>query len=140
VILWKKRYADEGIGGLADRPRPGKPRVTDDVGIVLATLEPPARLGVHWSSRLLAAELGLLDVKVAKVWREYGLPPWRQQSFKFSADPQLAVKIRDAAGLCLNPPDKAVVLCVDEKSRVQAVQRTAPGAAAAAGNPGEGHP
>jgi transposase len=79
VILWKKRYAAEGTGGLADRPRPGKPRVSDDAGIVLATLElPPARLGVtHWSSRLLAAELGLSNVKVAKVWREYGLQPWR---------------------------------------------------------------
>ena len=69
---WKKRYAAEGIGGLADRPRPGKPRTTDDVAIVLATLEPPPkRLGVtHWSSRLLAAELGISNVKVADVWRE----------------------------------------------------------------------
>jgi transposase len=122
VILWKKRYASEGIGGLADRPRPGKPRVTDDVAIVLATLEPPpARLGVtHWSSRLLAAEMGLSNVKVAKVWREYGLQPWRSQTFKFSTDPQLEAKVRDVVGLYLNPPDKAVVLCVDEKSQIQA--------------------
>jgi transposase len=128
VILWKKRYAAEGIGGLEDRPRPGKPRVTDDVGIVLATLEPPPqRLGVtHWSSRLLAAELGLSNVKVAKVWREYGLQPWRAETFKFSTDPQLEAKIRDVVGLYLNPPDKAVVLCVDEKSQVQALERTAP--------------
>ena len=91
VIAWKKRYAAEGIGGLEDRPKPGKPRVTDDVAIVLATLEPPpARLGVtHWSSRLLAAELSLSNVKVAKVWREYGLQPWRRGTFKFSTDPQL---------------------------------------------------
>jgi transposase len=128
VILWKKRYAAEGIGGLADRPRPGKPRVTDDVAIVLATLEPPpARLGVtHWSSRLLAAELGLSNVKVAKVWREYGLQPWRSETFKFSTDPQLEAKVRDVTGLYLNPPDKAVVLCVDEKSQVQALERTRP--------------
>jgi transposase len=128
VILWKKRYAAEGIGGLADRSRPGKPRVTDDVAIVLATLEPPpARLGVtHWSSRLLAAELGLSNVKVAQVWREYGLQPWRTESFKFSTDPQLEAKVRDVAGLYLNPPDKAVVLCVDEKSQVQALERTRP--------------
>jgi len=128
VILWKKRYAAEGIGGLADRPRPGKPRVTDDVAIVLATLEPPsARLGVtHWSSRLLAAELGLSNVKIAQVWREYGLQPWRAESFKFSTDPQLEAKIRDVVGLYLNPPDKAVVLCVDEKPQAQAVERAAP--------------
>jgi transposase len=128
VIFWKKRYAAEGTGGLADRPKPGKPRVTDDVGIVLATLEPPPeRLGVtHWSSRLLAAELGLSNVKVAKVWREYGLQPWRSESFKFSTDPQLEAKLRDVVGLYLNPPDKAVVLCVDEKSQVQALERAAP--------------
>ena len=116
VILWKKRYAAEGIGGLDDRPKPGKPRTTDDVAIVLATLDaPPKRLGVtHWSSRLLAAELGLSNVKVARVWREYGLQPWRAESFKFSTDPALEAKVRDVVGLYLNPPDKAVVLCVDE--------------------------
>ncbi len=128
VIAWKRRYAAEGIGGLEDRRRPGKPRTTDDVAIVLATLEPPPqRLGVtHWSSRLLAAELGLPDVKVAKVWREYGLQPWRSETFKFSTDPRLEAKVRDVVGLYLNPPDKAVVLCVDEKSQVQALERTQP--------------
>ena len=85
VILWKKRWAAEGTGGLEDRPRPGKPRVIDDVAIVLATLEPPPeRLGVtHWSSRRLAAELGVSNVNVA----EWGLQPWRAESFKFSTDP-----------------------------------------------------
>jgi transposase len=128
VIAWKKRYAAEGPGGLEDRPKPGRPRSTDDVAVVLATLEPPPqRLGVtHWSSRLLAAELGLSNVKIADVWREYGLQPWRAESFKFSTDPQLEAKVRDVAGLYLNPPDKAVVLCVDEKSQVQALDRTAP--------------
>ena len=128
VIAWKRRYADEGIGGLEDRPKPGRPRWTDDVAIVLATLEPPPkRLGVtHWSSRLLAAELGLSNVKVADVWREYGLQPWRRETFKFSTDPELEAKLRDVVGLYLNPPDKAVVLCVDEKSQVQALERTAP--------------
>jgi transposase len=128
VILWKKRYAAEGIGGLEDRPKPGKPRTTDDVAIVLATLEPPPRrLGVtHWSSRLLAAELGLSNVKVADVWREWKLQPWRTESFKFSTDPQLEAKIRDVTGLYLNPPDKAVVLCVDEKPQAQALERKAP--------------
>ena len=128
VIGWKRGYAAEGIGGLADRPKPGKPRTTDDVAVVLATLEPPpARLGVtHWSSRLLAAELGLSNVKVAKVWREWGLQPWRAESFKFSTDPQLEAKIRDVVGLYLNPPDRAVVLCVDEKPQAQALERAAP--------------
>jgi transposase len=128
VIAWKKRYAAEGLGGLDDRPKPGRPRTTDDVAIVLATLErPPERLGVtHWSSRLLAAELGLSNVKVADVWREYGLQPWRAETFKFSTDPQLEAKVRDVVGLYLNPPDKAVVLSVDEKSQIQALDRTAP--------------
>ena len=128
VILWKKRYAAEGIGGLEDRPKPGKPRTTDDVAIVLATLEPPPeRLGVtHWSSRLLAAELGLSNVKIADVWREWGLQPWRAESFKFSTDPALEAKVRDVTGLYLNPPDKAVVLCVDEKPQTQALERKAP--------------
>jgi transposase len=128
VIAWKRRYASEGLGGLDDRPKPGRPRTTDDVAIVLATLEPPPRqLGVtHWSSRLLAAELGLSNVKIAKVWREYGLAPRRAGTFRFSTDPQLEAKVRDVIGLYLNPPDKAVVLCVDEKSQVQALERTAP--------------
>jgi transposase len=128
VIGWKRRYAAEGIGGLDDRPKPGRPRITDDVAIVLRTLEPPPeRLGVtHWSSRLLAAELGISNVKVADVWREYGLQPWRAETFRFSTDPQLEAKVRDVIGLYLNPPDKAVVLCVDEKSQVQALDRTAP--------------
>jgi transposase len=128
VIAWKKRYAAEGLGGLDDRPKPGRPRGTDDVAIVLATLEPPPeRLGVtHWSSRLLARELGVSNVKVADVWREYGLQPWRTETFKFSTDPQLEAKVRDVVGLYLNPPDNAIVLCVDEKSQVQALDRTAP--------------
>ena len=128
VITWKKRYAAEGIGGLSDRPKPGKPRTTDDVAIVLATREPQLeRLGVtHWSSRLLAAELGLSNVKVADVWRERGLQPWRAESFKFSTDPALEAEVRDVTGLYLNPPDKAVVLCVDEKPQTQALERKAP--------------
>ena len=98
------------------------------MAIVLATLEPPPkRLGVtHWSSRLLAAELGVSNVKVADVWREWGLQPWRAESFKFSTDPRLEAKVRDVIGLYLNPPDKAVVLCVDEKPQAQALERAAP--------------
>ena len=128
VIGWKKRYAAEGIGGLGDRPKPGRPVVVDETQVVLATLEPPPdRLGVtHWSSRLLAHELEISHVWVSKIWRRWGLQPWRAETFKFSTDPQLEAKVRDVVGLYLNPPDKAVVLCVDEKSQVQALDRTAP--------------
>jgi transposase len=128
VIAWKKRYAAEGLGGLEDRPKPGRPPQVDEVAVVLATLEPPpGKLGVtHWSSRLLAAQLGISNVWVARIWRKWGLQPWRRESFKFSADPQLEAKVRDVVGLYLNPPDNAVVLCVDEKSQVQALDRTAP--------------
>jgi transposase len=128
VIGWKKRYSTEGIGGLLDRPKPGRPVLVDEVAVVLATLEPPPqRLGVtHWSSRLLAGELGISHVWVSKIWRRWGLQPWRVETFKFSTDPQLEAKVRDVVGLYLNPPERAVVLCVDEKSQVQALDRTAP--------------
>ncbi len=128
VISWKHRYAAEGIGGLADRAKPGRPQEIDEVAIVLATLEPPPeRLGVtHWSSRLLGQELGLSNVTIAKVWKKWGLQPWRVETFKFSTDPELDAKVRDVVGLYLNPPEKAVVLCVDEKSQCQALDRTAP--------------
>jgi transposase len=128
VIAWKKRYAAEGIAGLDDRPKPGRPAQVDEVAVVLATLEgPPESLGVtHWSSRLLAGQLGISNVWVAKIWRKWGLQPWRRETFKFSTDPQLEAKIRDVVGLYLNPPDKAVVLSIDEKSQIQALDRTAP--------------
>jgi transposase len=128
VIAWKKRYAAEGIGGLEDRPKPGRPPQVDEVAVVLATLEPPPeRPGVtHWSSRLLVCQLGISNVWVARIWRKWGLQPWRRETFKFSADPQLEAKVRDVVGLYLRPPDNAVVLCVDEKSQVQALDRTAP--------------
>jgi len=128
VIAWKKRYAAEGLAGLDDRPKPGRPRTVDEVAVVLATLEPPPRrLGVtHWSSRLLAEQLGISNVWVAEIWRRWGLQPWRQETFKFSTDPELETKIRDVVGLYLNPPENAVVLCIDEKSQIQALDRTAP--------------
>ena len=128
VIGWKKRYIAEGLAGLEDRPKPGRRRVVDEAAVVSATLEPPPeRLGVtHWSTRLLGAELGISHVWVGKIWRRWGLQPWRAETFKFSTDPQLEAKVRDVVGLYLNPPDKAIVLCVDEKSQVQALDRTAP--------------
>ena len=128
VITWKQRYAAEGVAGLDDRPKPGRPAQIDEVAVVLATLEaPPERLGVtHWSSRLLGAELGLSNVTVAKVWKKWKLQPWRTETFKFSTDPELEAKVRDVVGLYLHPPERAVVLCVDEKSQIQALDRTAP--------------
>jgi transposase len=128
VIGWKRRFAAEGIAGLADRPKSGRPPVIDPVAIVLATLEPPPeQLGVtHWSSRLLARHLKVSDHSVATIWREAGVQPWRAESFRFSTDPELEAKVVDVVGLYLDPPENAVVLCVDEKSQIQALDRTAP--------------
>jgi len=128
VIQWKRRYAEGGIAALDDRPRSGRPKQLDDVAIVLATLEvPPEHLGVtHWSSRLLARELGISNVAVANVWRDWGLQPWRSETFKFSTDPELDAKVRDVVALYLDPPERAVVVCIDEKSQIQALDRTAP--------------
>ena len=122
VIKWRDRYAAHGIAGLADEPRSGRPKRVDDAAILAATLEPPpAKLSVtHWSTRLLAGELGIGDATVARAWRRYGLKPWRRETFKFSTDPELEAKIRDVVGLYLNPPEKAIVLCVDELGRTEA--------------------
>jgi transposase len=133
VIAWKKRYAAAGIAGLEDLPKPGRPAQVDEVAVVLATLEPPPeRLGVtHWSSRLLADHLSdqgtaISNVWVARIWRKWGLQPWRRETFKFSTDPQLEAKVRDVVGLYLDPPERAIVVCVDEKRQIQALDRTAP--------------
>lgn len=128
VVTWRARYVAEGLRGLHDRVRPGRPRVVDPLEVVVAAMQGPAkRLGVtHWSSRLLAAELGISNVAVANIWREHRLQPWRTETFKFSTDPALDAKVRDVVGLYLAPPAKAVVVCVDEKSQIQALDRTAP--------------
>ena len=116
------------MAGLVDRPRSGRPRELDHGEIVSATLmPPPPKLGVtHWSSRLLADHLGISFSAVAKAWREYGIQPWRAETFKFSTDPELVAKVTDVVGLYLDPPENAVVLCVDEKSQIQALDRTQP--------------
>jgi transposase len=128
VIVWRERYRSGGIAALADAPRPGRPRTVDEAQIIARTLEPPPEhLGVtHWSTRLLASELGVGDASVARCWRRFGLKPWRRETFKFSTDPELEAKVRDVVGLYLDPPEKAVVLCVDEKSQIQALNRTQP--------------
>jgi transposase len=128
VISWRRRYERSGLRGLEDQPRSGRPRRIDHDRIITATLRPPPRsLGVtHWSSRLLAARLKVANTTVARAWRDYGVQPWRAQTFKFSTDPELVAKVSDVVGLYLAPPENAVVLCVDEKSQIQALDRTAP--------------
>ena len=128
VIGWRERYQAKGLTGLDDEQRPGRPRSIDHAAIVTATLkQPPKRLGVtHWSTRLLAGQLGISDATVAKAWRDYGVQPWRSESFRFSTDPELVAKVVDVVGLYLAPPENAVVLSIDEKSQVQALDRTAP--------------
>jgi transposase len=128
VIGWRGRYDSGGIAALDDLERPGRPSVIDDVAVVVATLEgPPGSLGVtHWSARLLGRHLGISFATVARIWRKWDLQPWRRETFKFSTDPELDAKVRDVVGLYMNPPDKAVVVCVDEKSQIQALDRTAP--------------
>lgn len=128
VIAWRERYRSGGIEALTDAPRSGRPKTVDEARIIARTLEPPpSRLGVtHWSTRLLASELGVGDATVARCWRRFGLKPWRRETFKFSTDPELEAKVRDVIGLYLDPPEKAIVLCVDEKTQIQALDRTAP--------------
>lgn len=128
VIDWRNRYAAEGIAGLDDDPRSGRPRTVDHREIVAQTLKPPPKKygGTHWSSRLLGRHLGISNGTVAKAWRDYGVAPWRVETFKFSTDPELVAKITDVVGLYLAPPENAIVLCVDEKSQIQALDRTAP--------------
>ena len=132
VIGWRDRYRAGGIAALEDQPRSGRPAEIDEIKVVVATLaddgRPPKRLGItHWSARFLAAELGISFASVARIWRKWHLQPHRIETFKFSTDPELEAKIRDVVGLYLAPPDNAVVVCVDEKSQVQALERTAPG-------------
>jgi transposase len=133
VIAWRARYEAGGIDALADLPRSGRPPVIDESAVITSTLNPPPdELGVtHWSSRLLADRLTrdgtpISFAEVARIWRDWGLQPHRAETFKFSTDPQLEAKIRDVVGLYLDPPANAVVVCVDEKSQIQALDRTAP--------------
>jgi transposase len=126
VNKWRSRYVERGMDGLADEPRPGPARTVDQRKIITATLTPPPRsLGVtHWSSRLLGRRLGVSHVTVAAAWKEFGVKPWKADTFKFSTDPELEAKVTDVIGLYLNPPTNAIVLCVDEKSQIQALNRT----------------
>jgi transposase len=128
VRLWRRRYTDGGVGALGDLARSGRPVVHDETSIIAATLDPPPdSLGVtHWSARLLGDHLDISFATVARIWRRWGLKPWKAETFKFSTDPELEGKIRDVVGLYLDPPAKAVVVCIDEKTQIQALDRTAP--------------
>jgi transposase len=126
VNKWRSRYAERGLDGLVDDPRPGPARTVDQRRVITETLTPPPkRLGVtHWSSRLLASRLGVSHVTIAEAWKQFGVKPWKAETFKFSTDPELEAKVSDVIGLYLAPPENAVVLCIDEKSQIQALNRT----------------
>lgn len=129
VGKWRARFLERRLDGLLDEPRPGTPRKIGDEEVerVLAlTLESTPRDATHWSTRSLAAEAGLSRSTVSRIWRAFALQPHRSETFKLSKDPLFVEKVRDIAGLYLNPPDRALVLCVDEKSQIQALDRTQP--------------
>lgn len=129
VGKWRSRFVESRLDGLLDEPRPGTPRKISDAKIeevVTLTLESKPKGATHWSTRDLAKRVGLSAMSVSRVWRAFGLQPHRSESFKLSPDPLLIDKVRDVVGLYLNPPEKAVVFCVDEKSQIQALDRTQP--------------
>ena len=129
VGKWRARFLRARLEGLYDEPRPGAPRtVSDDQveQIVIQTLESTPRGETHWSTRGLAKATGLSRMTISRIWRAFGLQPHRRDTFKLSPDPLLIEKVRDIVGLYMNPPDHAVVFCVDEKSQIQALDRTQP--------------
>ena len=129
VRKWRTRFARDRLEGLLDEPRPGRPRTVSDARVeevIVKTLETTPKHATHWSTRSMAAEVGLSQSAVSRIWRAFGLQPHRQDTWKLSRDPQFIEKVRDVVGLYLDPPERAVVLCVDEKSQIQALDRTAP--------------
>ncbi len=129
VSLWRRRFLEFRLDGLLDEPRPGQPRKITDAQVeevITKTLESTPRNATHWSTRSMAAEVGLTQTAVSRIWRAFGLQPHRQETWKLSKDPLFVDKVRDVVCLYLNPPERAVVLCVDEKSQIQALDRTAP--------------
>ena len=129
AATWRSRFAEHRLDGLTDEPRPGRPRtITDEQvdAVITTTLETTPKDATHWSTRSMAKQVGLTQTAVSRIWRAFGLQPHRQESFKLSRDPLFIEKVHDVVGLYLNPPERAVVLCVDEKSQIQALDRTAP--------------
>jgi transposase len=128
VTVWRRRYRSEGLAGLRTRARAGRPRritAAKEQSVISATLRKPKE-ATHWSARRLAKEVGLSSATVHRIWQKYGLPPHRVETFKFSRDPALDEKLADVVGLYLDRPERALVLCVDEKSQIQALNRTQP--------------
>ena len=129
VGKWRSRFLKARLEGLYDEPRPGAPRKVSDAQVeqvVIQTLESTPRGQTHWSTRGLATASGLSRMTVSRIWRAFGLQPHRSDTFKLSPDPLLIEKVRDIVGLYMNPPDHALVLCVDEKTQIQALDRTQP--------------
>ena len=129
VGKWRERFRSLGLEGLSDEPRPGAPRTITDVMVeaaVTRTLESRPAGSTHWSTRLLGQQVGLSQTAIARIWRAFALQPQRTETFKLSTDPFFVEKVRDIVGLYMNPPEHALVLSVDEKSQVQALNRTQP--------------
>jgi transposase len=129
VGTWRNRFAESRMDGLYDEPRPGAPRQIDDDEIartIRKTLETLPKAATHWSPRTMAKEVGHAPSTVHRIWRAFRLQPHRSETFKLSSDPLFVEKVRDIVGLYLSPPDRAIVLCIDEKSQVQALDRTQP--------------
>jgi transposase len=129
VGKWRRRFLAKRVDGLLDEPRPGAPRTVTDARVeevVRLTLESKPRDATHWSTRGMAGRCGLSQSTVTRIWRAFGLQPHRTETFKLSPDPLFIDKVRDIVGLYMDPPDRALVLCVDEKSQIQALDRTQP--------------
>src|SRR4029453_9229710 len=129
VRKWRNRFAEHRLDGLTDEPRPGQPRKITDAKVeevIVKTLETTPRDATHWSTRSMAAEVGLNQTAVHRIWKAFGLQPHRSEPWKLSKDPQFIEKVRDVVGLYLNPPERAAVLCGEKKSQIQALDRTAP--------------
>jgi len=138
VSKWRSRFIAGRLEGLSDEPRPGAPRTISDEDVervIVKTLEETPRDATHWSTRSLASATGMSQSAVSRIWRAFGLKPHLTETFKLSPDPQFIEKVRDVVGLYVNPPDAGVVLCVDEKSQIQALDRTAPVLALRPGTP-----
>jgi transposase len=129
VGKWRRRFIALRLDGLHDEARPGVPRVIDDAkveAVIVATLETMPADATHWSSRAMARASGISTSSVQRIWRAFGLQPHRAETFKLSNDPLFVDKVRDIVGLYMSPPDHALVLCVDEKGQIQALDRTQP--------------
>lgn len=129
VSKWRARFVQLRLDGLLDAPRPGAPRSIDDArvdAVIAKTLESQPTDATHWSTRAMAREVKMSQSAISRIWRAFGLQPHRQETFKLSTDPLFVAKTRDIVGLYIDPPVKAMVLCVDEKSQIQALDRTQP--------------